>query len=881
MLLCHSRSQCSFSSYSRAEEKTSRRQGKRRGQALPATDASSARSTGLTPQIEVKAGNSSGTKTMSVGNKYDAVAKEQPHFNQLVALDIHSSGSLSQECRRDTSGTGGSARKQTADVTDVARVMKEIFSETSLLKHKVGEPSATTRTNVPDAQSSAEMNLQTVETHKVENEIQSAKRMVEDSSSLKNQEAPYNLNKAEKPVSDVPHPVPGDLKTSKSVANKDGDIGSSKVAAENDHVKIPGVEVDSSVIQLSLGNAFAAKSPLEKCTADQLVEEKLLQEGETTNNRRGETCDVGVYLAEEKASSLSSEPIASASTTAEPLPTDKLERNMSFKVKEQTNANSEIETNSEVLQTSRNDEVPHVDGESFDIANQKAKEDEAKSSVEIKPSMLETDDLPNVGQKGHSSIDMQALVLVTSNENSKSADTEQDPEESVPVQGVDMPKVGTADTQMEDTDDGALLVGCSVASEEKEKTLQPNMPNDDSISHNPFEKIKDSEENGLYDGQDPSSSPTVAEKNIEGQDQDQDQVKTAGFAEKNIEGQDQDQVKTAGCELVDISTGCSSEPQVQLLPSAESEGDMHVHLEETKKSETMVAEGTELPSSLPMTEEENADIEPSSTLTAVHKNTEDQDQAETAGCELVDNSTACSSQPQVQLPPSVEPVEAMHIHLEATKKSETVFAESQLGDIEPSSSLTAVHKNIEDQDQAETAGCELVDVSTACSSEPQVQLPSSAEPEEGMHVHLEAAKKSETMVAEGSEFASSLPMTKEENAESMLADVQTNIEDQDQVETAECESVDVSTGCSSQPQVQLPPSPDAVGDMHVHSETVVGEGTKCLSSIPKTDKENAENPPDKLDGESDVAVVEGSCVESNSLVAEESKAEETKGNEDV
>jgi hypothetical protein len=1662
---------------------TPKRQGKRRGQPLPATDASSARSTGLTPQIEVKVGNLSGTKA-----KFDAVAKEQPHFSQSVAPDIHSSGSLSQEIRRDTSGTGGSARKQTADVTDVARVMKEIFSETSLLKHKVGEPSATTRTNVPDAQSPGEMNLHTVETHKAE-----------DSSGLKNQEALYNLSKADKLVSDIPHPVPGDLTTSGSVANKDVDIGSSKVAAENELVKIPGGDVDSSVIQLSLGNTLTAKSSLEKCTADQLLGEKLSQEGETTPASDGETC----HLAEETASSLSyvrSEPTASASTTAEPLPTDKLEKNISFQdevktlngdkreaillsSEEQTNVNSKIETNSEELQASRTDEVPHVDGKSVDVANQTVKEDEAKHSVEIQSSMLEPDELPNAGQKGHSSIDLQPLVLVTSNENamslddkdydpiSKSADIEQDPEESVFVQGVGRPKVGTADTQMEDTndakllvgcsveseekektlqslipgddadteqdpeesvsdqrpkvgsaytqmedtdeakllmgcsveseekektlqshipgddadteknpeesvsvqgvdrpkvgttdtqmedtndakllvgcsvaseekektlqshipgddadteqnpeesvsvqgvnrpkvgnantqmedtdeakvlvgcsveseekektlqshipgddadteqnpeesvsnfdrpkdgtadthmediDDAKLLVGCSVESEEKEKSLQSHMPSDDAVLHAPFENTKDSKGDDLHGeslvscptmevmeqkgfesethartdsggidrgnevsenmsdgvkmnissvqvpdashdlnvsqdqtdiplvgGIDPEHvqenvdvpasphgaapnivifqseghlSPSILPDDVAGQlesmsndektnisseqvpdvshdlkvSQDQtdippvggivpenlqeivdvpasphgvvpdvvvsqseeiqspsilpddvpgqpddgncekmdtmqnntsidigitsgktcqpssstqpedenrnslshcepsevveqrdsrdqvcigsvesqveissailenrsadiqppqsilvdqkdieeskepgiesadvslhqladiqpgpsilvDQMDTEEFknpdvslhqladiepslsisaVQKNIEDKDQSHVETAGSELVDVSAECSTEPQVQLPPSSEPVGDMHVHLgaskseivaegtdfssslpkteEENAKSqladtepsssltavqkniedqvetagcefvvvstgcstepqvqlppsaEPVVAEGTEFPSSLlmtgvdnsshlmtgvdnakthladvvpssspttmeknieaqdqdqvttggcglvdvltecssepqlqlppsaepvisegtelatlPLTEEENADsqlanIEPSSSPSVVEKNIEaqDQDQVKTAGCELV--STGCSSEPQVHLPPSAEPDGDIHVHLKETEKSESMVvvgegtafpsslpvteegnAESQLADTEPFTSPTVVEKNIKDQEQVETTGCGLVDDSTGCSSEPQVQLPpsaepmevvqtniedqdqietggcdlinvpsgcstepqiqlsSSAEPEEGMHIHLEAAMNSETVVTEGSELPSSLPMTEDENADGQLAEVepsvsltveQTNIEEKDHIETAECELVDVSPGCSSQPEVKFPPSPDAVGGMDVHLETVVTEDTDSNSSLPKTEEKDAENPSDRLDGESDgttVATVEGTCVESNSLVAEESNIEVPKDNEDV
>lgn len=147
---------------------TPRRRGRRHAQASPAADGSSARSTVSTPQTEVKVGDSSGSKVTSVG---DAVVQEQPHFNPSVA---HSSASTSQEKRKEILGTGGSGRKQTADVTDVARVMKEIFSETSLLKHKVGEPSETTVTNEPDGKSPEMMNMHIAKTSKAENIIQPA-----------------------------------------------------------------------------------------------------------------------------------------------------------------------------------------------------------------------------------------------------------------------------------------------------------------------------------------------------------------------------------------------------------------------------------------------------------------------------------------------------------------------------------------------------------------------------------------------------------------------------------------------------------------------------------------------------------------------------------
>ena len=149
---------------------TPRRRGRRHVQASPAADGSSARSTISTPQTEVKVGDSSGSKITSVGHKSDVV-QEQPHFNPSLA---HSSAGTSQEKRKEISGVVGTGRKQTTDVTDVARVMKEIFSETSLLKHKVGEASETTVINEPDGKSSETMNMHIAKTSKAENIIQPA-----------------------------------------------------------------------------------------------------------------------------------------------------------------------------------------------------------------------------------------------------------------------------------------------------------------------------------------------------------------------------------------------------------------------------------------------------------------------------------------------------------------------------------------------------------------------------------------------------------------------------------------------------------------------------------------------------------------------------------
>lgn len=186
---------------------TPRRRGRRHVQASPAADGSSARSTISTPQTEVKVGDSSGSKITSVGNKSDVVVQEQPHFNPSLA---HSSAGTSQEKRKEISGVGGTGRKQTTDVTDVARVMKEIFSETSLLKHKVGEPSETTVTNEPDGKSSETMNMHIAKTSKAENIIQPADhnlRVEATSSSVtaekQKSESPVMVDKIIKTSSDV------------------------------------------------------------------------------------------------------------------------------------------------------------------------------------------------------------------------------------------------------------------------------------------------------------------------------------------------------------------------------------------------------------------------------------------------------------------------------------------------------------------------------------------------------------------------------------------------------------------------------------------------------------------------------------------------------
>ncbi|XVF28426.1 hypothetical protein REPUB_Repub15cG0028400 [Reevesia pubescens] len=78
-----------------------------------------------------------------------------PHENvtQVHASEVHSPGASAghDSKRKVTSANPAFSRIQTADVNDVARVMKEIFSETFSSKTKVGEPAGSEGRNTPTA----------------------------------------------------------------------------------------------------------------------------------------------------------------------------------------------------------------------------------------------------------------------------------------------------------------------------------------------------------------------------------------------------------------------------------------------------------------------------------------------------------------------------------------------------------------------------------------------------------------------------------------------------------------------------------------------------------------------------------------------------------
>ncbi|XVF38622.1 hypothetical protein REPUB_Repub20aG0118300 [Reevesia pubescens] len=83
----------------------------------------------------------------------DSGPHELAHVTQVHAPEVHSPGaSVGHDSKRKvTSAIPAFSRIQTADVNDVARVMKEIFSETCSSKTKVGEPAGSEGRSTPVA----------------------------------------------------------------------------------------------------------------------------------------------------------------------------------------------------------------------------------------------------------------------------------------------------------------------------------------------------------------------------------------------------------------------------------------------------------------------------------------------------------------------------------------------------------------------------------------------------------------------------------------------------------------------------------------------------------------------------------------------------------
>ncbi|KAJ0092547.1 hypothetical protein Patl1_25557 [Pistacia atlantica] len=119
-----------------------RRRGKRQALGLSATpDGSVGLDPKLNQQSHSKPRDMIGSKTIAPRNKQEIDAKELTEVIQTPVCEVPSPGGLAGQDpkRKETCTNPVLGRIQTADVTDVARVMKEIFSETCSAKAKAGE----------------------------------------------------------------------------------------------------------------------------------------------------------------------------------------------------------------------------------------------------------------------------------------------------------------------------------------------------------------------------------------------------------------------------------------------------------------------------------------------------------------------------------------------------------------------------------------------------------------------------------------------------------------------------------------------------------------------------------------------------------------------
>ncbi|EEF45471.1 chromatin structure-remodeling complex protein SYD [Ricinus communis] len=111
--------------------------GKKQVPVSTAVDALAGQDSEINSQSHNKSRDLSGRRTMSLRSRQDSDLKEAAHIVQEVCLPSSLVGQDPK--RKETTGIPAFSRIQTADVTDVARVMKEIFSETCTSKSKMGE----------------------------------------------------------------------------------------------------------------------------------------------------------------------------------------------------------------------------------------------------------------------------------------------------------------------------------------------------------------------------------------------------------------------------------------------------------------------------------------------------------------------------------------------------------------------------------------------------------------------------------------------------------------------------------------------------------------------------------------------------------------------
>ncbi|XP_065863549.1 chromatin structure-remodeling complex protein SYD isoform X2 [Euphorbia lathyris] len=129
-----------------------RRRGKKSSQVSPAVDASVGQDPQLNTQSQNKVWDLSGSRTMSLRSKQDSDDKGPANAIQEASWPY---GIAAQDSKRkDTGSIPAFGRIQTTAITDVARVMKEIFSETCSPKSKMSELCRIETQNIPAVSSS-------------------------------------------------------------------------------------------------------------------------------------------------------------------------------------------------------------------------------------------------------------------------------------------------------------------------------------------------------------------------------------------------------------------------------------------------------------------------------------------------------------------------------------------------------------------------------------------------------------------------------------------------------------------------------------------------------------------------------------------------------
>eukprot|EP00258_Populus_trichocarpa_P050244 XP_024466263.1 chromatin structure-remodeling complex protein SYD isoform X4 [Populus trichocarpa] len=153
-----------------------RRRGKKQGSISPAVDATIGQDPIVNPQMQMqnKSRDSLGSKVISLRSAQGNELKELKNVVQEAHIP---SGLVGQDPKRkEASGILAVGRIQTADVTDVARVMKEIFSETCSSKNKIGDSSTV---EVRSAPVSSKMSVEVAKKQSSEGKALSAVSILE------------------------------------------------------------------------------------------------------------------------------------------------------------------------------------------------------------------------------------------------------------------------------------------------------------------------------------------------------------------------------------------------------------------------------------------------------------------------------------------------------------------------------------------------------------------------------------------------------------------------------------------------------------------------------------------------------------------------------